>query len=131
MQEDTIFTKIIKGEIPAHKIYEDERNIAILDTHPVNPGHVLVIPKVQIGVLWELSDADYTNLMKVVKDVAKHMQGVLDAKRIGMAVEGSVVPHVHVHLIPINMGLEAELAKPKTDKNTPRDLEQMAKRLKM
>lgn len=130
MTNKSIFSKIIDGEIPAHKIYEDDKNLAFLDVAPVNPGHALVVPKVQVDNLWNLSEADYMSLMLAAKKVARHMQQTLNTKRVGMAVEGFKVPHAHIHLIPINQGFEVELAKPKTDKNTPEDLEEMARLLR-
>lgn len=100
--KDSIFTKIIKGEIPCHKIYEDEHAIAFLDIHPVQPGHVLVVPKNQTDHLWDLSDADYQALMTVCKRVAQRMREVLKPERVGVQVVGIDVPHAHVHLIPFS-----------------------------
>lgn len=100
--EDSIFTKIIKGQIPCHKIYDDEHTIAFLDIHPVQPGHVLVVPKNQIDHLWDLPDADYQALMAVCRRVAQRMHEVLKPKRVGAQVIGIDVPHAHVHLIPFS-----------------------------
>lgn len=97
--EDSIFTKIIKGEIPCHKIYEDDRVIAFLDIHPKQPGHTMVVPKKQVDLLWELDDETYDNLWDTAKKIATHMGKVLN-KRIGAQVEGIGVPHAHIHLIP-------------------------------
>lgn len=104
MQEDSVFTKIIKGEIPAHKVYEDDQVLAFLDIHPINPGHTLVVPKKQIDHLWDMEDDDYQYLWKVSKDLAKHIQTVLNPPRVGVIVEGFGVPHVHIHLIPLHDG---------------------------
>lgn len=98
--EESIFTKIIKGEIPCHKIYEDEKTLAFLDIHPAQPGHVLVIPKKQVWFIWDLPAEDYIPLMEAAKKIGAHMREVLKPKHIGMSVEGVGVPHVHVHLIP-------------------------------
>ncbi len=98
--EDSIFTKIIKGEIPCHKVYEDDKTLAFLDIHPVQPGHVLVIPKKQVEFVWDVEDADYSALMSTVRKIAKHMRTVLGATYIGEQVIGVDVPHAHVHLIP-------------------------------
>lgn len=103
---DSIFTKIINGEIPCHKIYEDDRVIAFLDLHPQNPGHTLVVPKTQVDHLWDLSTDDYDYLWTVVKKVGAHIKKTLEAPRIGVVVEGFGVPHVHVHLVPIYHGEE-------------------------
>lgn len=101
---DSIFTKIIKGEIPCHKVYEDDKTIAFMDIHPVQEGHVLVVPKVQIDKLYDLPDDDYLALMTVAKKIASRMQEVLDPPRIAWAVEGFEVPHAHIHLVPIYHG---------------------------
>ena len=106
MTEDSIFTKIIRGELPAHKIYEDDQTLAFLDIHPVQPGHVLVVPKTQIGKFYELADADLTALFRTVKKVAARMEQVL-GKRITVQIEGFDMPdHVHVKLIPADTGAE-------------------------
>jgi histidine triad (HIT) family protein len=99
---DSIFTKIIKGEMPARKIYEDAKTLAFLTIDPTQPGHVLVIPKKQIDQIWDLEDEDYMAVMTTAKKVAKRMREVLGVKRIGVRVIGEDVPHAHVHLIPFN-----------------------------
>jgi histidine triad (HIT) family protein len=96
----SIFTKIIKGEIPSHKIYEDEKTFAFLDIHPAQPGHVLVVPKNEARWIWDMSEEDYIALMNSVKKIGSSMRKVLAPKHIGISVEGVGVPHVHVHLIP-------------------------------
>ena|GEM_PF-59579 len=101
LMQDSLFTKIIKGEIPCHKVYEDDLVIAFLDIHPQQPGHTLVVPKVQIDLLWDLSDDEYTNLWLVAKKIAKHMRPIM-GKRIGVHVEGNGVPHAHIHLVPFS-----------------------------
>lgn len=107
---DSIFTKIIKGEIPCHKIYEDDRVIAFLDIHPIRPGHVLVVPKTQIGRVWELSDDDYGYLMSVVKHIAKQIKLTLDSPRVGMFVDGyDTADHAHIHLLPLTEAIEQAL----------------------
>lgn len=100
--EDSIFTKIIKGEIPCHKVYEDEVTLAFLDIHPVQPGHTLVIPKKQIEFVWDLPDEDYRAVMATAKKVALRLREVLGTKYIGERVVGVDVPHAHVQLIPFN-----------------------------
>ncbi|MDB5163835.1 MAG: hypothetical protein JWS12_453 [Candidatus Saccharibacteria bacterium] len=99
---DSIFTRIIKGEIPAHKVYEDAKTLAFLDIHPVQPGHVLVVPKAQVEQFQDLADEDFQALMATVKKVALRQKAVLRPKRVGLQVVGIDVPHVHVHLIPFN-----------------------------
>lgn len=97
--QDSIFTKIIKGEIPSHKVYEDDRVIAFLDIHPQQPGHVLVVPKEQIDLLWDLPSDVYDNLWRTAQKIAVHMTEVI-GKRVGVHVEGIGVPHAHIHLVP-------------------------------
>ena len=97
--EDSIFTKIIKGEIPCYKIYEDERTVAFLDIAPESLGHTLVIPKVQVDKIYELPEEDYVALWKTVKKVAARMEKVFGQRTL-MKVIGTDVPHAHVHLMP-------------------------------
>lgn len=97
--EPSIFTRIINGEIPCHKVYEDDRTIAFLDIHPQQPGHTLVVPKVQVDLLWDLSDDEYANLWQTARKIARHT-GPIIGKRIGVHVEGTGVPHAHIHLVP-------------------------------
>ena len=100
--QDSIFTKIIKGEIPCHKIYEDDLTLAFLDIHPTTPGHTLVIPKKQVWQLWDLEPADYAAVMATCKKVALRMREVLQPKRVGVQVMGLDVDHAHVHLVPFD-----------------------------
>lgn len=128
---DSLFSKIIRGEIPSHKVYEDDRVLAFLDINPVNPGHTLVVPKVEVDHLWDLSDDDYLNLLAQSKKIALHIRDVLKVPRVGMVVEGFAVPHAHVHLIPVYEGFVATLTKPKTNENSAEDLAAMADQLRM
>jgi histidine triad (HIT) family protein len=100
--QDSIFTKIIKGEIPCHKVYEDELTLAFLDIDPLLPGHVLVVPKIQIDHVDDLPDKDYRALFSTVKKVAKRVKKVLHAERAVLVVMGYDVPHAHVHVLPCN-----------------------------
>ena len=97
----SIFTKIINGEIPSYKIYEDDKTIAFLDIHPETKGHVLVVPKKEVDKIYDLDDADYDALMHTVKKLSKHMEDKLGA-RILWKVVGTDVPHAHVHLEPLD-----------------------------
>lgn len=100
---DSIFTKIINGEIPCHKIYEDDQVIAFLDIQPIQPGHVLVVPKKPIDHLWDLPQVDYDAVMFVSRRVAQRMREVFNNKaRVAMIVEGFEVPHAHVKIFPVN-----------------------------
>ena len=98
---DNVFSKIIRGEIPCYKIYEDEKNLAFLDIAPESRGHTLVIPKAEVDKVYELPDEDYVALFAAVKKIALHMEEVLGA-RVVMKVVGTDVPHAHVHLMPID-----------------------------
>lgn len=98
--EPSIFTRIITGEIPCHKVYEDDKVLAFLDIHPTQPGHTLVVTKEQVAQFTELSDESFAHLVQVSKMFASHMQEVLGSHRIVMKFEGFDVPHVHAHLIP-------------------------------
>jgi len=98
----SIFTKIVSGEIPSYKIAEDENYLAFLDINPNTKGHTLVIPKKEINKLFDLDQKEYLDLMRFSYRVAKAIEKTVPCKRIGMSVIGLEVPHVHVHLIPIN-----------------------------
>lgn len=97
----SVFTKIIEGEIPCYKIYEDEKTFAFLDINPESKGHTLVVPKAEVDKIYELSDEDYHALWAAVKKVAAHMEDV-SGRRVVMKVIGTDVPHAHVHLMPID-----------------------------
>lgn len=97
----SIFTKIINGEIPSYKIVEDEHFIAFLDVNPNAIGHTLCVPKQEINKLFEMEEDHYLALMKFSRKIALALEKVIPCKRIGVAVVGLEVPHVHVHLIPL------------------------------
>jgi len=97
----SIFTKIVSGEIPCYKIAEDENYLAFLDVNPNAKGHTLCIPKQEINKIFDMEEEHYLGLMKFSRKVAKAIEKSVDCKRIGMAVVGLEVPHVHVHLIPL------------------------------
>ena len=97
----TIFTKIIEGEIPSYKIYEDDRVMAFLDINPEVKGHTLVVPKVEVDKIYDLSDVDWVALWAAVKNISKHMEEVT-GRRTLYKVIGTDVPHAHVHLMPFD-----------------------------
>ena len=107
----TIFTKIINGEIPSYKIAEDENFYAFLDINPNAKGHTLVVPKKEVNRLFDLDEDLYNGLMSFSRKIAKAMEQVFDCDRIGMAVIGLEVPHVHVHLIPLNAMEDIQFTK--------------------
>lgn len=95
----SVFSQIIKGEIPCYKVYEDDKTMAFLDINPETRGHVLVVPKLEVDKIYDLPDADFDALMHTVKKLSSHMEKVLGA-RILWKVIGTDVPHAHVHLLP-------------------------------
>jgi histidine triad (HIT) family protein len=97
----SIFTKIINGEIPSHKIVEDEDNFAFLDINPNSKGHTLCVPKKEVDKIWDLDEESYNKLMSFSRKVAIALEKAVPCKRVGMTVIGLEVPHVHVHLIPL------------------------------
>jgi histidine triad (HIT) family protein len=98
----SVFTKIIEGEIPCYKVAEDENFIAFLDINPNAPGHTLVVPKKEENKLFDLSQEAYINLMNFSYRVAKALEKTVPCNRVGMSVIGLEVPHIHVHLVPLN-----------------------------
>jgi histidine triad (HIT) family protein len=97
----TLFTKIISGEIPSYKVAETDEFLAFLDINPNSKGHTLCIPKKEVNKIYDLDDKTYLDLMLFSKKVAHALEATIDCKRVGMAVVGLEVPHVHVHLIPL------------------------------
>ena len=97
----SIFTKIVYGEIPSYKVAEDENYLAFLDVNPNAKGHTLCIPKQEINKIFDMEEEHYLGLMKFSRKVAKALEKSVECKRIGVAVVGLEVPHVHVHLIPL------------------------------
>lgn len=97
----SIFTKIINGEIPCYKVAEDDNFIAFLDVNPNAKGHTLCVPKQEINKIFDMEEDHYLGLMKFSRKVAKALEKTVACKRIGVAVVGLEVPHVHVHLIPL------------------------------
>lgn len=98
--EESIFTKIIRGDIPCYKVYEDERTFAFLDINPLSDGHILVVPKCQVDKIYQLPEEYYTALFQTVRRVAQRVEDVLGV-RAGLVVEGLDVPHAHVHVVPM------------------------------
>ncbi len=103
---DSIFTKIVKGELPSHKIYETDTVLAFLDIYSNIEGHVLVIPKRQVEFVWDLDDELYGDVMRAVRKIALHMRQVLSVHYIGEKIVGTDVPHAHVHLVPFTTAAE-------------------------
>ncbi len=109
----SIFSKIIAGEIPAYKVAENDDFIAFLDISPLQKGHVLVVPKVEVDYIFDLDSENYTGLMNFAKEIAFKIKKVIDCDRIGMTVIGLEVPHAHIHLIPIRQEKDMNFSNPK------------------
>ncbi|HJE89239.1 HIT family protein [Rikenella microfusus] len=109
----TIFTKIIRGEIPCYKIAEDENYFAFLDINPLAEGHTLVVPKKEIDYLFDLEDRDLAGMMVFAKKVAARIREAVPCQRIGVAVIGLDVPHAHIHLVPLREGGDLDFSRPK------------------
>jgi len=109
----SIFTKIASGEIPCHKVAEDENYFAFLDISPVAKGHTLVIPKKEVDYIFDLDEKTLSGLTLFAQKVARGMVRVVACKRVGMVVLGLEVPHAHIHLIPLNSEADVDFRKPK------------------
>jgi histidine triad (HIT) family protein len=109
----TIFTKIIKGEIPCYKVAEDDNYFAFLDINPVQKGHVLVVPKIEEDYIFRLDDETLSGLMVFAKKVALAIEKAVSCTRVAVAVIGLEVPHVHIHLIPIHRESDLNFAQKK------------------
>ena len=124
----TIFTKIIRGEIPCYRIAEDEKYFAFLDINPLMAGHTLVVPKTETDYIFDLSDSDLSGLILFSKKVAMAIEKSIPCARIGVAVVGLEVPHVHIHLIPMNTMNDINFKNPKL-KFTPEEFIRIAKKI--
>ncbi len=124
----TIFTKIIRGEIPCYKVAESEKYFAFLDINPLTAGHTLVVPKKETDYIFDLGDDDYSGLMLFAKKIALGIEKTIPCARIGVAVVGLEVPHTHIHLVPINAISDLNFANPKM-KMTPEEFGKIALRI--
>lgn len=124
----SIFTRIIKGEIPSYKIAEDENFFAFFDINPNAKGHTLCVPKKEVDKIFDLDEETYAGLMAFSRKVAMALEKAVDCKRVGVAVVGLEVPHVHVHLIPLNE--MKEMTFQHKVKMTPEQFEELASRVR-
>lgn len=108
--QQTIFTKIISGEIPCHKIYEDQHTFAFLDIHPAVEGHTLVVHKNPDRFVWDLGDESYQQLMATTKKIARHYQQASTKAHVSLQIVGTDVPHNHVHLLPFDDSSELHVS---------------------
>ena len=125
----SIFSKIVSGEIPAHKVAETTQYLAFLDVNPLVEGHVLVIPKIEIDYLFDMDSESYVGLMMFAQIVAKGLKKAIPCNRIGVTVMGMEVPHAHVHLIPMNSMDDMNFSRPKLN-FTDEELEGIAERIR-
>lgn len=109
----SVFTKIVKGEIPSYKVAENDHYLAFLDINPLAKGHTLVIPKNEVDYIFDVDDETYKGLFAFSKKVAKAIEQVIDCQRIGITVIGLEIAHAHVHLIPINSLYDMDFKQPK------------------
>ena len=124
----SIFTKIIKGDIPCYKVAETDDFLAFLDINPNAKGHTLCIPKKEVDKIFDLDESAYSGLMNFSRKVAIAIQKTIDCKRVGMSVIGLEVPHVHVHLIPLNSMEDARFTS--KESLTKEEFEAIAKAIK-
>ncbi|MDH6343200.1 histidine triad (HIT) family protein [Parabacteroides sp. PFB2-12] len=109
----TIFSKIVAGEIPSHKVAENDEFFAFLDINPLAEGHTLVIPKEEVDYIFDIDDAKLGRMMVFAKRVAAALQATISCKRVGLTVIGLEVPHAHIHLVPINKESDVYFGKEK------------------
>jgi len=124
----SIFSKIVNGQIPCHKIAEDERFFAFLDINPVQQGHVLVIPKTEIDYLFDLDDDTLAGINLFAKRIAVALKKAILCRRVAVLVLGMEVPHAHIHLIPINKESDLDIKKKIT--TTPEELASVAEKIR-
>lgn len=110
---DSVFTKIVNGDIPAYKVAEDDGHLAFLDISPLKKGHTLVIPKKQVDKLFNLEEEAFVRLMRFVYNIAKSIEQVVLFRRLGLIVNGFEVPHAHVHLVPIDQEQDLNFSNPR------------------
>ena len=125
----SLFSKIINGEIPSHKIAEDDHFFAFLDVFPLVPGHVLVVPKKETDYIFDIADAELAEMMVFAKQVAVVLKKAMPCKRIGVAVIGLEVPHAHIHLVPMNSADDLNFTRPKLSPSQE-ELKQIAEKIR-
>ncbi len=125
----SIFTKIINGEIPCHKIAENDDFLAFLDVFPLVNGHVLVVPKKEVDYIFDLDDDLLSSMMLFAKSIAPAIQKAVPCKRIGLSVIGLEVPHAHLHMVPMNSANDMNFTQPKI-KVEATEMEEIARMIK-
>jgi len=125
----SIFTRIIRGEIPCHKLDENDDYIAFLDVNPVREGHALVVPKLEVDHLFDLEGDQLGGILPFAKEVARKIKAVVPCTRIGITVIGLEVPHAHIHLLPIDSLGDMDFTKPRV-KLTQDEFAALAERIR-
>lgn len=125
---ESIFTRIINGEIPCYRVAENDRYIAFLDVRPLKTGHTLVVPKTEVDYIFDMDDEALSGMMIFAGKVARAMKEVIECKRIGVAVIGLEVPHAHIHLIPISREGDMLFTNPRVSLS-PEENERLAKEI--
>lgn len=125
----SIFAKIVAGEIPCHKVLEDDKFLAFMEIRPINPGHTLVIPKQEIDYFFDLDDTVLSGLMLFAKKTALKIQSAVPCRKIAVVVYGIEVPHAHVHLVPIH-GKPGELSFANQKNASPEELKFIADKIR-
>ncbi len=125
----TLFTRIIKGELPSYKIAEDDNYFAFLDIYPLAKGHTLVIPKKEIDYIFDLDDETLAGINVFAKGIAKAIEKSVPCRRVGIAVLGLEIPHAHIHLIPINKLEDINFGRPKL-KLSEKELDDIAGKIR-
>jgi histidine triad (HIT) family protein len=124
----TIFTRIIKGEIPCYKVAEDDRYFAFLDINPLKKGHTLVVPKLETDYIFDLDDDMIAGMIVFSKNIAMAIKDAIPCKRIGVAILGLEIPHAHIHLVPMDSMEDLNFKNPKL-KLTPEEFKEIAKNI--
>ena len=124
----TIFTKIIEGEIPCEKIYENETYVSFLDIRPISKGHTLLIPKAEVDYFFDLDDQLLSGILPIAKTIAKALKKVIQCQRVGVMVAGMEVPHAHLHLVPITS--EAQLSFANARPGVPAELKALGEEIR-
>ena len=124
----SIFTRIIRGEIPCYKVAENDRAIAFLDIRPLTVGHTLVVPKTEVDSVFDLDDQDYAAVFDLVRSVAEAQKNEIPCNRVGLSVLGFEVPHAHVHVVPLRSEADLNFANPKLQLDAE-ELQSIADRL--
>jgi len=124
----SVFTKIINGELPSYKVYEDEKVISFLALDQINMGHCLVVPKKEVDHFFDVEDELYTHLFLTAKRIASAIKKATDCVRVGFAIQGFEVAHTHLHLIPVSTPAEFDFKKQKT--RAPEEMEVYQKKIK-